>query len=81
MRRIAIVTAVVLMATATWYAAFRAVALAHYVDSELSRAKSLTELGPAVRRPPSSTTGTASPPSRSSSSSGSTCRSIASRRT
>ena len=31
---------------ATWYGAFRAVVLARYVDSELSRAKSLTELAP-----------------------------------
>ena len=46
MRRIAIVTAVLVMATATWYAAFRAAALAHYVDTELDRAKSLTQLAP-----------------------------------
>ena len=46
MRRIAIVTAVLVMATATWYAAFRAAALAHYVDTELGRAKSLTQLAP-----------------------------------
>ena len=46
MRRNLIVLTVVLMATATWYAAFRTVVLAHYVESELNRAKSLTELAP-----------------------------------
>jgi 1A family penicillin-binding protein len=46
MRRNAIVVAVLLVATATWYAAFRAVALAHYVDTELNRAKRLTDLAP-----------------------------------
>jgi 1A family penicillin-binding protein len=46
MRRIAIVTAVLVLATATWYSAFRVAALAHYVDTELGRAKSLTQLTP-----------------------------------
>jgi 1A family penicillin-binding protein len=44
MRRIAVTGAVLVMAAATWYAAFRAVTLAHYVHDELDRAKSLTEL-------------------------------------
>jgi penicillin-binding protein 2D len=46
MRRNTIVMGVLLLATATWYAAFRAVALAHYVDTELNRARSRTDLAP-----------------------------------
>jgi 1A family penicillin-binding protein len=44
MRRVAIVTAILLVATGTWYTAFRAFALARYVDSELNRAGTLTDL-------------------------------------
>ena len=46
MRRHAVVAGVMVLTAATWYAAFRAVALAHSIVGELDRAAALTELAP-----------------------------------